>query len=147
MGAKEFTETVGLCQFIPGPNATNVSICVGQKINGLAGSIAAVTGLLLFPICFALGIAQVFNIYADTEITKELAHGMALSGAGILFATCLKLARGIKIKRMKAYLIVSLVLVLSGYFRSPLLVVIIGLLMTSLVNTWLTLMGSKNAAI
>lgn len=145
MDANEFAEMVGLCQFIPGPNATNVSICVGQKINGLSGAIAAAAGLLLFPVCFALGIATAFDFYAHTQTATELANGMALSGTGLLLAASLKLAQGIKINRIRSYLTVGLVLVLSGYFRAPLLPVIFGLLASSSALTWLVVRGAKNA--
>lgn len=147
MDANEFTETVGICQFIPGPSATNVSICVGQKIDGLKGAIAASIGLLIFPICFALIIASIFDLYASTQIAKRVAHGMALSGTGLLLAVGIKLAHGIKINRIKAYSIVGLVLVMSGYFKSPLFVVISGLLITSLITTWFVIKRSKNAII
>jgi chromate transporter len=38
----EFADIVSLCQFMPGPNVVGIAVCVGAKLRGLIGSIAAV---------------------------------------------------------------------------------------------------------
>ena len=147
MDAGEFSETVGLCQFIPGPNATNVSICVGHKVGGFFGAVSAAVGLLFFPICFALIIAVAFTHYAEMIAVRQVAQGMALSGSGLLLGAGLKLLSAIKRDRTKAYLTVGLVLVLAGYFKFPLLTVIGSLLIISLLVTWIELKGGQNESI
>jgi hypothetical protein len=69
---------------------------------------------------------------------------MALSGSGLLLGAGLKLLSGIKHHRTRAYLIVSLVLVLVGYFKFPVLVVIGGVLIFSLLVIWLQIKGGNN---
>src|SRR4051794_36703320 len=46
MSADEFNETFALCHFLPGPNIVNLSVVFGARIRGVAGSIAAFSGLL-----------------------------------------------------------------------------------------------------
>src|SRR5579863_6568850 len=41
----QFNETLALCQTLPGPNIVNVSVVVGARFAGVAGAVAAVTGL------------------------------------------------------------------------------------------------------
>jgi len=40
---------VSLCQFLPGPNIVGIAVCVGTKLRGTVGAIAAVAGFLLIP--------------------------------------------------------------------------------------------------
>ena len=51
----DFTETIGLCQFLPGPNIGNASIVLGKRWFGLAGSIVAFLGLMALPFIWVLG--------------------------------------------------------------------------------------------
>src|ERR1700692_1589542 len=46
MTAEEFNETFALCHFLPGPNIVNLSVVFGSRFRGIAGGIAAFTGLL-----------------------------------------------------------------------------------------------------
>src|SRR6266849_5984904 len=55
MNEREFADTLTLCQFMPGPNIVGITVCVGSKLRGPAGAIAAVSGFLLFP--WSLGLA------------------------------------------------------------------------------------------
>ena len=54
----EFADIVSLCQFMPGPNVVGIAVCVGAKLRGLIGSIAAVCGFVLIPWAagFSLGV-------------------------------------------------------------------------------------------
>src|SRR5213082_4171570 len=58
MTAADFTETIGLCQFLPGPNIGNASIVLGKRWFGAAGAVVAFLGLMLLPFIWvmALGI-------------------------------------------------------------------------------------------
>src|ERR1700682_5549131 len=50
MTAEEFNETFALCHFLPGPNIVNLSMVFGSRFRGLAGGIAAFSGLLGPPV-------------------------------------------------------------------------------------------------
>jgi chromate transport protein ChrA len=45
----DFTETIGLCQFLPGPNVGNASIVLGKRWFGLRGALVAFLGLMALP--------------------------------------------------------------------------------------------------
>jgi chromate transporter len=57
-GDEEFTDILSLCQFMPGPNIIGIAVCVGARLRGLIGTIAAVSGFVLIPcmIGFSLGL-------------------------------------------------------------------------------------------
>ena len=40
---REFADIVSLCQFMPGPNIVGIAVCVGAKMRGTVGTIAAVS--------------------------------------------------------------------------------------------------------
>src|SRR6185369_14899175 len=44
---KEFVEMLSISQSLPGLNATNMAILVGDKLRGALGSIAAIIGMCL----------------------------------------------------------------------------------------------------
>ena len=46
MTAEEFNETFALCHFLPGPNIVNLTMVFGSRFRGIAGGLAAFTGLL-----------------------------------------------------------------------------------------------------
>src|SRR4249920_2159002 len=52
----EFIEVLSLSQFLPGPNIINVSIIVGSRFAGPAGSFAASIGLMLMPFLIVLAL-------------------------------------------------------------------------------------------
>ena len=39
--AAEFTDLLGLCQFLPGGNVINLSVALGMRFRGLRGALAA----------------------------------------------------------------------------------------------------------
>ena len=54
---EDFAETVGLCQFLPGPNIGNASIVLGKRWFGVKGAIVAFLGLFALPFVWVLALA------------------------------------------------------------------------------------------
>ena len=46
---REFADIVSLCQFMPGPNIIGIAVCIGAKVRGGVGTIAAISGFLVIP--------------------------------------------------------------------------------------------------
>ena len=53
---REFADIVSLCQFMPGPNIVGIAVCVGAKMRGTIGTIAAVSGFLVIPWVIGLSV-------------------------------------------------------------------------------------------
>src|SRR5215210_3483629 len=55
---QEFADIVSLCQFMPGPNIVGIAVCIGTRLRGSIGAIAAAGGFLVIPwaIGFAIGV-------------------------------------------------------------------------------------------
>ena len=60
---KEFVEMLSISQSLPGLNATNMAILVGDKLRGALGSIAAIIGM-----CLPGGVPASWASYRDMAI-------------------------------------------------------------------------------
>src|SRR6266498_1637860 len=63
----EFLDVLSLSQFLPGPNIVNVSVIVGRRFQGVAGSFAATGGLMLMPLVIVLAIATIYAQFAQVD--------------------------------------------------------------------------------
>jgi chromate transporter len=90
---EDFTETVGLCQFLPGPNIGNASIVLGKRWFGLAGSIVAFLGLMALPFVWVLALFVVYNDFASLPAVNAIVTGVGAAGAGLFIGTALKLGK------------------------------------------------------
>ena len=93
---REFTETLSLSQFLPGPNIVNVSIIVGNRFRGPMGSIAATLGLMLMPFVIVLALAALYARFADLAAVRGATDGVSAAATGLIIATGLKMARELK---------------------------------------------------
>ncbi len=94
MTPEDFTETIGLCQFLPGPNVGNASIVLGKRWFGLAGALVAFLGLFALPFVWVITL---FVFYADFAVgspaLRAVVTGVGAAGAGMFIGTAIKLAR------------------------------------------------------
>jgi len=82
----EFTELVGLAQFLPGPNIINLTVVIGGRFRGPAGALAAFLGLTLVPAIGVVIAGVVFNRYADVSAVSDMLAGLAAAAAGLVIA-------------------------------------------------------------
>src|ERR1700744_4007708 len=76
MTAEEFNETFALCHFLPGPNIVNFTMVFGSRIRGIAGGIAAFTGLLAPPTLLMLILAVLYQHFGQTEALRRILAGV-----------------------------------------------------------------------
>jgi chromate transporter len=117
---EEFLDVVSLSQFLPGPNIVNVSIIIGRRFQGLAGSFAACGGLMLLPLAIVLALATLYAQYAQVDAVRGACSGVSASASGLILATALKLARPIRESAWQAGICV-VVFVGIALLRIPLL--------------------------
>ena len=89
----DFAETIGLCQFLPGPNIGNACIVLGKRWFGLAGSIVAFLGLMALPFVWVLALFMVYNDFAAVPWLNAVVTGVGAAGAGLFIGTALKLGK------------------------------------------------------
>lgn len=96
LSGAEFNTLLGLCQFLPGPNVVNLAVVVGARFARGPGAWSAVLGLLLGPMLIVMGLGWLYGLYGKLLLAQNILHGVSLIGAGLLFATAIKMAKNIK---------------------------------------------------
>ena len=90
---KEFVELLSISQSLPGLNATNMAVLLGDRLKGWLGAVAGIVGVCLpgAAIMFAVGIF--YRIHGDHAIVTALLKGVAAAAAGLLLATVIQLGK------------------------------------------------------
>jgi chromate transporter len=123
MTQADFTETIGLCQFLPGPNIGNASIVLGKRWFGLPGAIAAFLGLMALPFVWVLAVFVLFTDIASDPVVKSVVTGVGAAGAGLFVGTALKLGRAL-MTRPAALVLIAVCFLLVAVARVSLLAVL-----------------------
>jgi len=133
----EFLDVLTLSQFLPGPNIVNVSIIIGRRFQGVAGSIAACAGLMLMPLVIVLALATLYAQYAQVDAVRGACSGVSASASGLILATALKLTRPIRESTWQVGVCV-VVFVGIALLRIPLLWMLAALCPVSIGIAWRT---------
>jgi chromate transporter len=90
---KEFVELLSISQSLPGLNATNMAILVGQKLSGALGAIVAVLGMCLPGglLMFIVGI--VYRAHGDHAWATAALKGVAAASVGLILSNVVQLSR------------------------------------------------------
>jgi chromate transporter len=123
MTQADFTETIGLCQFLPGPNIGNASIVLGKRWFGLAGAIVAFLGLMALPFVWVLALFVLFTDVASHPVVKDVVTGVGAAGAGLFIGTAVKLGRAV-IAKPAALVLIAACFLLVAVVRVSLLAVL-----------------------
>jgi chromate transporter len=91
LGAAEFADLLGLCQFLPGGNVVNLSVAVGLRFRGVPGALAALTGLLAAPSVVVVLLGAVYDRFAEDPAVRNAFAGLAAAAAGLLVGLAVKL--------------------------------------------------------
>jgi chromate transporter len=137
---REFADIVSLCQFMPGPNIVGIAVCVGAKMRGAIGTIAALCGFLVIPWTIGLMLGLLCLEYAHLPVLRNVLGGIAATAAGLLIATGLRLLVPHR-RRPAALIFAVLAYGLITFGGLPLLVVLFGLVPLSIAVA-----GVENAA-
>jgi chromate transporter len=133
----QFTETLALCQTLPGPNIVNVSVVVGSRFAGAAGALAAAAGLLAAPVAIVLVLATLYGRYGAVGRAPAMVAGLGAAACGLVAATAAKMALPIVRKRpVTAAPFIALAFVGVGLMRWPLIWVLLALAPLSVAAAW-----------
>ncbi len=132
----EFTDLMGLCQFLPGPNIVNMAICLGSRFRGPLGSVVAVLSLLSAPFTIVLLLALVYARYGQLEMVRGALVGISASAAGLILSIGFKMALPV-MRELWMSVIVVLVFIAVGIFHWPLLPVLAVFATAGVLASWL----------
>jgi chromate transporter len=126
---KEFVEMLSISQSLPGLNATNMAILVGQKLNGALGAIVAVLGICLpgSLLMFVAGI--VYRIHGDHAWATGALKGVAAASVGLVLSTVVQLSKKSLEERFDYLFVILTVVAVNRLHQSVLItLVVVGLM-------------------
>ncbi|MFZ0705928.1 MAG: chromate transporter [Candidatus Korobacteraceae bacterium] len=89
---KEFVEMLSLSQSLPGLNATNMAIMVGDKLRGVRGSIAAIIGMCLPGGVLMYVLGMFYREHGDRVWATAGLKGVAAAAVGLILFTVVQLS-------------------------------------------------------
>ncbi|MFI4976402.1 MAG: chromate transporter [Caulobacterales bacterium] len=135
--AEDFTETLSLCQSLPGPNVVNLSIVVGARACGWRGSIAAFSGLVGAPIAIVLALGMLWGRFGGLPEVQRAIAGVAAAAAGLVIATAARMAEPlIRRRALTAAPFILAAFLAVAVFHLPLPYVLLALAPISIALMW-----------
>jgi len=132
----EFTDLLALCQFLPGPNVINVSVALGLRFRGVAGSVACFVGLMAAPMTVVIILGILFAHYRDVPAVRDGFAGLAAGASALVLATALKIAAPLW-GRWEGIAMAIVTLLAISVLRWPMLPVLLVLAPAAILIAWL----------
>lgn len=128
MSGTEFNALLGFCQVLPGSNVVNLAVCAGARLHGLPGAFVFAAGILIAPFLGMILLALAYSHWGHLAIVQNMLRGVAAAGAGLLFATALKMADHVRerLLYMPFSLLILLALVILRLPLPPLIIALLG---------------------
>lgn len=136
---EQFLDLLSLAQVLPGPNIVNLTLMLGDRFFGWRGALAATAGILLLPLVIVLSLAALAAAGSDWAALRGALQGMGLAAAGLVLATALKLAPGLRLNTLGPLICAAIVVATAlavGWLRWPLVAVVLGLGSFGVVLAW-----------
>lgn len=127
---EEFVEDWAVAQIMPGANVVNLSLIVGDRYFGWRGALAALAGMLAFPLAVVLALTVALSGLADQHMVQGALRGMGAVSAGLIAGTGFKLIAALRTNAMGAVACAALSVVTFiaiAILRIPLIGVLLGL--------------------
>jgi chromate transporter len=144
LSAGEFTDLLALCQFLPGPNIVNVSVALGLRFRGLAGSVACFIGLMAAPMAIVITLGVFFAHYRDVPAVRHGFAGLAAGASALVLATALKIAAPLR-QRVDGIVVAVVTLAAIAFVRLPMLPVLLVLAPLAVLIAWFRQVGFMRA--
>lgn len=122
-----FLEVLEISQTLPGLNATNMAVLVGDRLRGWPGALAGFLGILLPGALLILLLGVLYASNADNASVNAILKGVGAASVGLLLAVTLQIGHKQLEKRLDvAIVIVTLVLVSFLHVLLPIVLLTVG---------------------
>jgi chromate transporter len=121
-----FLDALELSETLPGLNSVNMSVIIGDRVRGVAGAAAAVTGLLLPGIVVVMALGVLWSKQRQNPYLRGVLIGVAASAVGLLTTVTLQLGHR-QFTRLADLLFIGATLGAVSLLKIPLMIVLITL--------------------
>ena len=126
---KEFVEMLSISQSLPGLNATNMAILVGEKLRGALGSIAAILGICLPGAVLMFVVGIFYRIHGDHVWITAALKGVAAAAVGLILSTVVGLSKkSLSGKFDFVFIAMTVIAVNRLHFSVPRTLIMVGIL-------------------
>ena len=126
---REFVEMLSISQSLPGLNATNMAILVGEKLGGAMGATAAIIGMCLPSAVYMYIVGIYYHIHGDHVWVTATLKGVAAAAVGLILFTVVGLCQKSLGKRTDLVFVALTVIAVNGFHQSvPRTLIVVGIL-------------------
>jgi chromate transporter len=90
---RTFLELLAISQSLPGLNAANMAILIGDRLSGAAGAVAAIAGMCLPGAALMYIVGVIYHAGRERPLLQAALQGVAPAAVGLILATTLRLGR------------------------------------------------------
>ena len=135
--ADGFNEVMALCQVLPGPNVVNVAVVFGARSAGVAGALAALSGLIVPPMLIMIAAGMLYARFGEMPELRGLLAGIAAAAAGLILATAVQMAEPLLRQRLNAgHAVAAATFIGAGVVRLPLILVMAAMIPLGIAAAW-----------
>jgi len=128
---RSFVELLSISQSLPGLNATNMAMLVGDRLRGTRGALAAIVGICLPGGLLMLVVGRLYQEHGDHPLATAALKGVAAAAVGLILATAVQLGRkSLGHVADLVFVAVTVVAVNRFHLSVPVVLVAVGLLAT-----------------
>jgi chromate transporter len=114
---------------------TNMAVYIGQRMRGVAGAVAGLSGMLLVPFFAVIGLASIYAQVETNTTLQSFMDGVATTAVGLFLSIGVKSLR-VRAKDLLALAFMAAVVAMVGLLSWPLIPVILGLAPLSVALAW-----------
>ena len=119
-----FLDALEISQTLPGLNAINMSVIIGDNLRGIPGALVAVAGLVLPGVIIIMGLGAAWQEESHNLQVKMFLTGVAAAAVGLLSTVTLQLGHKQFVKPLDLAIIVATFVAVS-ILRIPLYIVLL----------------------
>lgn len=123
---EEFLDAIAISQSSPGAVAVNISIFIGYRLGGLAGSIVSTLGTTLPSVIIILVVAIFLYEYKDIEIVQKIFLGIRPAVVSLIASSVVLLGKALGFSVDKVILAVVSFILIVFFDVSPIYIILFG---------------------
>jgi len=135
LSATEFTDMLGLCQFLPGGNVMNVTVALGARFHGVPGAFVAFVGLMAAPVACVIALGVIYDRYAQLPTVRHAFAGLAAAASALVLANALRIAAPLRSRPLGLVVAIATLLAIA-VLRLPLAPVLVVMTALSTLLMW-----------
>jgi chromate transporter len=102
LSPEQYVEVLAMAQVLPGPNACNLALIVGERFYGWRGAFTALAGMMVLPLAVVLGLTVFYANFAQAPAVAGALRGIGAVAAGLIIGTGLSLVHTLRGNAMRA---------------------------------------------